>query len=376
MGVCSISDSVDSEILAPQMKTAVVLVRWRRSQIAETFASVRVSAPCYRFAENIGFIPIVKPELKFRQVQRQIFLAHVVIRADNSALQQRPEGINAASVNLAANVLARRMRDGSMRHRPAEIAVSGVLIGRYQFHFVADNLPHESGQRLSIGMFDHLADHVALSADCADHWRLASGSALIKPLVGVLVLFLAADIRLVNFHDSHQLPELRIAHPGAQAMAHIPSRPIRTGTDHPMNLHRADSLLARQHQVQNLEPYQQRIFAFLEDRSRLEREAIRCAIVLAALLALPMRHPDLARVDVIVLAARASDAVRPAARVQIFAAGILVRKHGLELADSDLSDDLRFRLFPLVVLRHNRNYRRFSHGSQQRHTSLWEGVRG
>ena len=33
-------------------------------QDIETFASVRVSAPSYRFAENIGFVPIVEAELK------------------------------------------------------------------------------------------------------------------------------------------------------------------------------------------------------------------------------------------------------------------------------------------------------------------------
>jgi hypothetical protein len=47
---------------------------WRRSHIAETFASVRVSAPSYRFAKNIGFVPIVEPELKLVQIQRQKFL--------------------------------------------------------------------------------------------------------------------------------------------------------------------------------------------------------------------------------------------------------------------------------------------------------------
>ena len=57
---------------------ASALAHWRRSQIAETFASVRVSAPSYRFAEYVGFAPIVKSELKFREIQRQIFLAHIV----------------------------------------------------------------------------------------------------------------------------------------------------------------------------------------------------------------------------------------------------------------------------------------------------------
>ena len=48
-----------------------------------------------------GFFRLIEAPLKFVQVQRQIFLADVVIGADDSALEQRPERINALSVNLA-----------------------------------------------------------------------------------------------------------------------------------------------------------------------------------------------------------------------------------------------------------------------------------
>ena len=82
-----------------------VSIRWRRSQIAETFASVRVSAPCYRFPENIGVLAVVMTELELRQIQRQILLTYVVIGADDAALQQSPKGIERLSVNLSAHVL-------------------------------------------------------------------------------------------------------------------------------------------------------------------------------------------------------------------------------------------------------------------------------
>ncbi len=74
--------------------TSVASARWRRSQIAETFASVRVSAPSYRLAENIGVVSVVKPELKLREIQRQILLADVVVGAHDATLQQRPESFN------------------------------------------------------------------------------------------------------------------------------------------------------------------------------------------------------------------------------------------------------------------------------------------
>ena len=70
--------------------TSTEQARWRRTPIAERFASVRVSAPCYRLTKDVLFVAIVEAELKLRKVQRQRFLADIVVRADDSALQQRP----------------------------------------------------------------------------------------------------------------------------------------------------------------------------------------------------------------------------------------------------------------------------------------------
>jgi hypothetical protein len=53
---------------------ASIPVRWRRLSLAETVASVGVSAACYRRSGDIGVLPIVMPELKFRDVQRQMRL--------------------------------------------------------------------------------------------------------------------------------------------------------------------------------------------------------------------------------------------------------------------------------------------------------------
>src|ERR1700728_822625 len=111
--------------------------RWRRPQIAETFASVRVSAPCYRFAEYVGFLTVVKSELKFRQIQRQIFLADVVVGADDSSLKQRPEGINVLGVYLTAHILAATMGYDFMRHCPFEQPIAGMLVCGDQFNAVA-----------------------------------------------------------------------------------------------------------------------------------------------------------------------------------------------------------------------------------------------
>jgi hypothetical protein len=89
--------------MTSRIEIPIEQARWRRSQIAETFASVRVSAPCYRFAEYVGFLAIVKSELKFREIQRQIFLAHAVIAAHDATFEERPERFNRIGVNDSAH---------------------------------------------------------------------------------------------------------------------------------------------------------------------------------------------------------------------------------------------------------------------------------
>jgi hypothetical protein len=82
-----------------------VLARRRLSGLAETVPGVCASAACYCGPEDIGVKPVVVAELKFRDVERQIFAADLVEAADNAALQQRPEAIDGLSVNNAIDVL-------------------------------------------------------------------------------------------------------------------------------------------------------------------------------------------------------------------------------------------------------------------------------
>jgi hypothetical protein len=56
-------------------------------------------------AENIRVMPIIVSELKFRDVKRHIFGAHLVERADNAALEDRPEALNRIRVNSAIKTL-------------------------------------------------------------------------------------------------------------------------------------------------------------------------------------------------------------------------------------------------------------------------------
>ena len=87
---------------------------------AEAAASVANSASCYDRIENIWILSVVEPERKLIQIQRQIFTAHVMIVADDSAFQQAPKVLNRVRVNGADNILMLGMVHGLMLLPPMQ----------------------------------------------------------------------------------------------------------------------------------------------------------------------------------------------------------------------------------------------------------------
>jgi hypothetical protein len=316
---------------------------------AEAPASQVASASSYRCPENIFGLSIVETERKLIQVQRQVFLADVVIGADDSPLQERPERFDILSVHVAAYVFASAVANGFMGHNPSEIAIAGVLIGRDQINLVADSLANESSQGGRIRVLDHLADDVALARDRANDGRLTRRSGAALPFVPMAVAVLSTDIGFVDFDYAHKLAELGIGKSGSEPMADEPRGAVRTGTDHPVDLQSADSLLAGQHQVENLEPDQQPIVRVLENRVDGDGEPIRRTVGLPAVGALPMEGPRLAGVHFFVPASRATDALGPTLVAEIRLAGILIGKHPVESRKGQLTGELRFVFVAVLV---------------------------
>src|SRR5579864_5947307 len=98
--------------------------RWPRLSLAETDASDLASAACYRGPENIGVVAVAISELKLRDVQRQIFGADLVERADHAAFEDAPETLNRVRVNRADNVFVGAVaNDGVLRIFAAQSVV-------------------------------------------------------------------------------------------------------------------------------------------------------------------------------------------------------------------------------------------------------------
>src|SRR5580658_6374603 len=115
---------------SPQMRKLIEQTRWRRLQSTEATASQHASASASRYclAENIGFATVIVAKLKFGQVERQIFLADVVVCADDSALEQGPEAFDVVGMHFAAHVLMRFVVNRIVRKSLTEFLIACALV--------------------------------------------------------------------------------------------------------------------------------------------------------------------------------------------------------------------------------------------------------
>ena len=310
-----------------EMETPTELICCRD---AEAFASSDASASCYSFSKDVFVVTVIVAELELGQIQRKVFLADMVIAANDAALQETPEVLDIIRVDLATDVLACRMRCGVVFVTQClQIVIAVVLIRSDQINLVAYCLADKPIKRSRIGILDNLADHVALAGDSSDHRGLAAQARNMLTLIPMAVLVFPADSSFVYFDNAHQLSELSILHSRTEPMAQIPSRRVGR-SDLPLNLLCADSLLSVEHAPENFKPSAERIVGILENRARNDGKPI---TRLAAFLALPVPWTMGQFPDLFVPATRASNnAIRPAAILQELFARILVRESNHQFA--------------------------------------------
>ena len=131
-----------------------------------------------------------------------------------------------------------------------------------------------------------------------------------------------------QLHDAHQFAEARIRQCGPDAHAHVMGGFVGAEAHHPVNLQGADTLLAGQDQVDDLEPCVQTDVGVLKHRAGDDREAVTAS--LGALSALPSERTVGDRRDLRVAAARALDAIGPAAIPEICPASVVIGEQRVE----------------------------------------------
>jgi hypothetical protein len=170
---------------------------------AEAPASSVASASCYRGLENVGVLPVVEAPSELVQIERQIFLAHVVVRPDNSALQEAPKILDIVRVDAAAHVFALAMLNGLMRVEMLQIGVANIFVSRDQRDLIRDRLFNEKAQGVRVGLFDRLADDITLARYRTDHSHLSgvgrAAATIFCAHVRVAILLLSAKEGFINF---------------------------------------------------------------------------------------------------------------------------------------------------------------------------------
>ena len=103
-------------------------------------SSLLATADCH--TKNIRVGAIVVAELKFGDVQRQIFIAYLVKRADHAALEDRPKAFNRVRVDRTDHVLPDVVLDALVRIL-LQVLVNLIIVGRQQANLVGNDLTDE-----------------------------------------------------------------------------------------------------------------------------------------------------------------------------------------------------------------------------------------
>ena len=128
-------------------------------------------------SEDVRIIPIVITELKFGNIERHIFPAHFVERADHATLENRPEAFDGLSMDYADDVLPPGVVNNAMRIFAVKPLIAGPLIGTKQADFVRDGFADERGESGCLYVRNYPRDDVSFAADSADDWCFTGADA-------------------------------------------------------------------------------------------------------------------------------------------------------------------------------------------------------
>ena len=182
-----------------------------------------------RRSEDVGVPPVVIAELELGDIERHVFAAHFVERADNAALENRPEAFDGLGMDCANDILTTRMVNSRVRIVLVERIVARILIGTKQADFMGDGFAYERSESGGIHVRDHARDNIPLAADRADDWSFAgtnaARSATAAAFIPMPVFGQAANESFVNFDNSAEFIDV-LHESGSDLMAHEPSCPI------------------------------------------------------------------------------------------------------------------------------------------------------
>src|SRR3954447_10976303 len=265
-------------------------------------------------------VAFVQPERELVNVAAQMLRAGMMIDAENAALHDREDALDAVGCHVAVHELSSAVIDRLViEEQPGEATVSGELVS-VQSRANLDALVDCPVNGFLIGVGDRLCLYLATVAFAhPENGRLADRAA---PRVQLFLLVLVgldpADIGFVYFDDAGQLLEFGPARL-TQPMQQKPCRLLRD-PDFLRQLQAADPLPGRDEQIHRIDPFVQRNMRPLHDSAGANREVF-LALTATVIAALAGRDPVAQTAD------RAARAVRPEAAFQPQPTGFRVGNH-------------------------------------------------
>lgn len=303
---------------------------------AEHALPAACSASCYGRAKDVLVEPVVIAKFKLGHVERKILFADLMKRPHHATLEDRPKALDGVGMHSTYHILPLSMVDDLMRVFLMQLPIAHPLIGDQQAHIIRHGFIHKAGQGFGFHIGNDTSNHIALALYRSSHHRLArpcaSGASI--TVVPMSVFGFATDKGFIHFNDPAELGRVSGRHRHTNTMAHIPGGLVGPEPHVAANLQGAHALLARQHQVRDLEPIQQRFIRVLEDRSADMGETI--GRDRRTLVALPMPRVAFQLRWIRRTTTWALHAIRPAFADEVLATGFLVRKRFLELWNSQL----------------------------------------
>ena len=127
--------------------------------------------------EQIGILPAIEPEGHFIEVSREMFCADLVPCAHDAAFQKRECILDSIGVNVATNVLSRRVIDGFMLRFSNRMLVGLQAVSNDYIHVCADIVTNVLRQCAGLRIFSMKESQFPVALSNADHYFLEIGRA-------------------------------------------------------------------------------------------------------------------------------------------------------------------------------------------------------
>lgn len=224
----------------------------------------------------IPLIPRVETKRLFVHVAVKVIIAHLVVSADDHSLEQAPEVLYAVGVNAASDILSGMVNEVVLVCRAeGAIRLQGIRVDDGSRRDVRENLALQFAASRAVN--HHRADLAVALQHAHDESFIGEWAAMaLLPLV--LVLFLAADPRLISLHGTREgVIEALDFHSEPDAMIHEPCR-LLSHAERAGHLVGADAFLAGRHHPHSREPLIKADRRVFKDGPDLDTELLFAAV--------------------------------------------------------------------------------------------------